>query len=116
MIDFPDSLDFGNVPVKYITEKPVIIRNLGDKTSKWNLKLPQGFDANKKEGVLEYGKNEQIVIQFYPIEARTYLNEAVLYYDNLEAFISIKGTAQNGNVYLSKQNIYMDESYIGLFT
>jgi hydrocephalus-inducing protein len=40
MIDFPDSLDFGNVPVKYITEKPVIIRNLGDKTSKWNLKLP----------------------------------------------------------------------------
>jgi len=40
MIDFPDSLDFGNVPVKYMTEKPVIIRNLGDKTSKWNLKLP----------------------------------------------------------------------------
>jgi hydrocephalus-inducing protein len=40
MIDFPDSLDFENVPVKYITEKPVIIRNLGEKTSKWMLKLP----------------------------------------------------------------------------
>lgn len=35
MIDFPDSLDFENVPVKYVTEKPVIIRNLGEKTSKW---------------------------------------------------------------------------------
>jgi len=58
MIDFPDSLDFGNVPVKYVTEKPVIIRNLGEKTSKWQLKLPQGFDSAKKEGVLEYGKNE----------------------------------------------------------
>jgi hydrocephalus-inducing protein len=62
MIDFPDVLDFGNCPVKYLTEKPVIIRNLGEKTTKWFLKLPNSFDANKKEGVLEYGKNEQIVI------------------------------------------------------
>lgn len=58
MIDFPDSLDFGNCPVKYATEKPVIIRNLGEKTTKWFLILPTGFDADKKEGVLEYGKNE----------------------------------------------------------
>ena len=34
-----------------MTEKPVIIRNLGEKTSKWFLKLPSGFDADKKEGV-----------------------------------------------------------------
>lgn len=38
MIDFPDSINFGNdCPVKYVTEKPVIIRNLGDKTTKWEL-------------------------------------------------------------------------------
>lgn len=29
MIDFPDVLDFANCPVKFKTEKPVIIRNLG---------------------------------------------------------------------------------------
>jgi len=58
MIDFPDALDFGNCPVKYITEKPVIIRNLGEKTTKWFLELPECFDADKKEGVLEFGRNE----------------------------------------------------------
>lgn len=63
MIDFPDTLDFGNCPVKYVTEKPVIIRNLGEKTTKWFVKLPTGFDANKKEGVLEFGRNEQIVVK-----------------------------------------------------
>jgi hydrocephalus-inducing protein len=63
MIEFPDELEFGNCPVKYVTEKPVIIRNLGEKTTKWFLRLPLGFDSNKKEGVLEYGKNEQIVIK-----------------------------------------------------
>lgn len=62
MIDFPDILDFGTCPVKYITEKPVIIRNLGEKTTKWFLKFPKGFDSDKKEGVLENGKNEQIVV------------------------------------------------------
>ena len=68
MIEFPDVLDFDNCPVKYVTEKPVIIRNLGEKTTKWFLNLPFGFDSNKKEGVLEYGKNEQIVIKFLKIK------------------------------------------------
>jgi hydrocephalus-inducing protein len=49
--------------------------------------LPQGFDADKKEGVLEYGRNEQIVVQFYPHEAKTYKSEAVLAYDKLEAYV-----------------------------
>jgi len=52
MIDFPDILDFGPCPVKFNTEKPVIIRNLGEKTTKWNLELPFGFTTNFKEGVL----------------------------------------------------------------
>lgn len=34
MIDFPDVIDFGHCPVKYMTEKPIIIRNLGEKTTK----------------------------------------------------------------------------------
>ncbi len=115
MIDFPDALDFENVPVKYVTEKPVIIRNLGEKTSKWQLTLPLGFDADKKEGVLEYGKNEQIVIKFYPTEAKVYKAEGVLMYDGLEAYIPMTGRAKNdGTVYLSKTYIQMDESYIGL--
>ena len=58
MIDFPDMLDFGSCPVKYLTEKPVIIRNLGEKTTKWFLKLPFGFTADKCEGMLESGATE----------------------------------------------------------
>ena len=35
VLDFPDQLDFGLVPVKYNNEKPVILRNIGEKTTKW---------------------------------------------------------------------------------
>jgi len=55
MLDFPDILDFGQVPVKHVTEKPVIIRNIGEKTTKWKIKVPSGFELSKKEGILEVG-------------------------------------------------------------
>jgi hydrocephalus-inducing protein len=55
IIDFPDVLDFGQVPVKYPSEKPVMVRNIGEKTTKWHLKVPQGFKVNKTEGILEVG-------------------------------------------------------------
>lgn len=35
MIEFPDKLDFGLVPVKFTAEKPVMMRNIGEKITKW---------------------------------------------------------------------------------
>ena len=115
MIDFPDSINFGkDCPVKYVTEKPVIIRNLGDKTTKWELILPEGFSADKKEGVLEFARSEQIILKFYPVQRDLYRSKALLRYDNMEATIPITGNAINGNVFLSKKLVKMGESYIGL--
>ena len=61
MIEFPDKLDFGMVPVKFKSEKPVMMRNIGEKTTKWQIKAPEGFSVNKKEGILEVGQSEQLV-------------------------------------------------------
>ena len=108
MIDFPDVLDFGNCPVKYYTEKPVIIRNLGEKTTKWSLELPSGFSTSQKEGVLECGRNEQIIVKFYPTEAKLYKTLGKLEYDKLQAFVEIVGSGQLSNVYLSKTFIPME--------
>ena len=47
MLDFPDTLDFALVPVKHVAEKPVMIRNIGEKTTKWHLKVPEGFQVDK---------------------------------------------------------------------
>lgn len=116
MIDFPDVLDFAHVPVKYCSEKAIVIRNIGEKTSRWFLKLPQPFDADKKEGVLENGKHEQIVIKFTPTESKEYNLEAIFSYDHLKAYVACTGKAHDGQVYLSKSHIQMDDAYIGLQT
>lgn len=56
MLDFPDTLDFGLVPVKYQTEKPVMIRNIGEKPTKWHITVPSNFKLDQHEGILEVGQ------------------------------------------------------------
>ena len=116
MIDFPDVLDFGQVPVKHNTEKPVMIRNVGEKTTKWKIKVPQGFKLSKNEGILQVGESEQLIFEFIPQESRIYKDEVILSYDNLEANIPIKGESHNDNVYLSKSHIHMDPTSITLYS
>jgi len=114
MLDFPDALDFGLVPVKHTAEKPVMIRNVGEKTTKWHVKVPNGFQINKSEGILEVGQSEQLVFSFVPQESRPYKDEVTLKYDLLEASIPIIGESHNDNVYLSKTHIHMEPTSITL--
>lgn len=116
MLEFPDSLDFGLVPVKFETEKAVMIRNIGEKTTKWQIHTPQGFKIDKTEGILEVGKSEQLNFAFVPQHARKVREELVLSYDNMEAIIPVVGEAHNDNVYLSKTHIHADATSITLFS
>lgn len=54
-LDFPNTVDFSLVPVKFDNEKPVMIRNVGEKTTKWQIKTPASFTVSKSEGILELG-------------------------------------------------------------
>jgi len=115
VLDFPDSLDFGRVPVKHEIKKPVVISNIGEKATKWQLSLPGTcFTANKMEGILEIGQSEQLVFQFCPQEARGYTEAMTLSYDGLDAEVSIKGESYEAEVYLSQQVLTMKATYIGL--
>ena len=43
-----------------------MVRNIGEKTTKWHIKIPNGFKVNKSEGILEVDQTEQLVFQFIP--------------------------------------------------
>lgn len=67
-------LDFARIPVKYNSEKPIMMRNVGEKATKWHISLPKNFSigGNKSEGILEVGSREQLVFRFTPQESRIY--------------------------------------------
>ena len=115
-IDFPDQLDFGLVPVKFNNEKPVILRNIGEKITKWSITTPESFTVNKSEGILQVGQTEQLIFNFKASEARKYSEELVLSYDGLTKVVETCGEAHNDNVYLSKSHVTAEPTSITLFS
>lgn len=115
MISFPDVINFGVCPVKHPTDKPVVIRNIGEKSAKWVLTVPPPFYTERSEGFLEIGQVDQVNLSFLPQESRVFQEEMILSYDSLEAYVPIIGEANNdSNVYLSKTFINLKQTYITL--
>ena len=90
------------------------MHNYGEKITKWELLLPDDFNTSKSEGVLESNSSEQILIRFYPKERKEYSKHAILKYDNEEAFVNLIGKAINGNVFLSRDSVQLEGTYISL--
>ena len=89
-IEYTDYIDFGEVPVKYKIEKPFIIRNVGEKITKWMLKcMSYSVTISKKEGILDIGKNEQIICTFCPEKEKNYKEKMILTYDETDHIINI---------------------------
>ena len=93
-----------------------MVRNIGEKTTKWHVKVPNGFKLNKTEGILDVGQSEQLVFEFTPQEARAYRDNLILTYDKVEAQVPIMGDGHNDNVYLSKAHIHMEPTSISLYS
>lgn len=115
LLEFPDSINFGSkAPVKYTSEKAVILHNRGDKTCKWEIKMPEHFSVSVSEGCLEANSTQQILVRFFPIKNKTYKSYGRLIYDEDEAEFELTGTAISGEVHLSQDRIVVEETYISL--
>ena len=116
-IEYTDYIDFGEVPVKYKIEKPFIIRNVGEKITKWMLKcLSNSVTISKKEGILDIGKNEQIICTFCPEKEKNYKEKMILTYDETDHVINIFGKSKNDAVDISPKILEMEPAYITLHT
>ena len=116
-LEFTDFIDFGEVPVKYKIEKPFILRNVGEKITKWMLKcVSSSVTISKKEGILDIGKNEQIICTFCPEKEKNYKESMILSYDETDHVINIFGKSKNDAVDISPKILEMEPAYITLHT
>ena len=116
-IEYTDYIDFGEVPVKYKIEKPFIIRNVGEKITNWMLKcMSNSVTISKKEGILDIGKNEQIICTFCPEKEKNYKEKMILTYDEADHIINIFGKSKNDAVDISPKILEMEPAYITLHT
>lgn len=105
VLDFPDVVDFGVTTVRYETERTVLIRNVGDRPSKFLLKTSPPFGVSVHDGYLDVGAAMQVDILFKPDRVERYERDLVLRYgDGVEAYVQLKGAAQNAAIGFSHRD------------
>ncbi|CAF0787663.1 unnamed protein product [Brachionus calyciflorus] len=119
ILDFPDEINFyfseseSVCPVRYVKERTLCVRNIGNKDAKFSLKCDEPFSVVPDHGILPIGENMQVNVYFNPQKCGEYKKELSINYDSSETiFAQLYGSAQDVNVRLDKNSIHIGETYI----
>jgi hydrocephalus-inducing protein len=126
LLDVPDAIDFGSeCPVRYESEKTVLMRNVGDKPTRFYFKCPAPYTVSVSEGYLDVNSTMQVQVYFKPDRInQPYNRDLMLVYGssdkedckNIEAAIKLTGAARNADVQFSSRNLNMQDTYIALIS
>ncbi len=114
-LDFPDQLALGTSPVKHEASHTFLVRNVGEKPTKFTLSATEPFGVYPRHGFAGPDSSVQVTVLFTPPEARAYDGELTLEYESGQvAYVQLSGAAENVNVHLSSQIMELDPAYISL--
>lgn len=117
LLDFPDVVDFGReAVVGHDSEKTVLVRNVGDRATKFVLRASPPFTVIAPVDSLAEGASCQVQIRFTPERAEEYESELQLKYGGMEATVLLRGEAVNSDVSLSHSLLTIDDTFVGLET
>ncbi|XP_027488776.1 hydrocephalus-inducing protein homolog, partial [Corapipo altera] len=81
VLDFPDQLDFSVCPVKYSTEKTLMVRNLGNREARYQISTQSPFSVTPTMGTLGIGDILQVTVEFHPLQTGDHSGSLVVHYD-----------------------------------
>jgi len=92
-----------------------MIKNIGDKATKYLLRTNPPFNIDQKEGFLELGGSTLFTISFLPTKIKNFNEILNVDLENGQTKqINLYGESHNENVYLSKSYIKMENTYMSL--
>eukprot|EP00929_Paragymnodinium_shiwhaense_P007666 TRINITY_DN111574_c0_g1_i1.p1 TRINITY_DN111574_c0_g1~~TRINITY_DN111574_c0_g1_i1.p1 ORF type:complete len:5027 (+),score=1455.52 TRINITY_DN111574_c0_g1_i1:94-15081(+) len=117
LLDFPDVIDFGNeCVVGHTAERTVLVRNLGDRPTKFALQTSPPFTVVVPVDTLKENASCQVQVRFTPERAEVYEMDLNLKYGGMEATTLVCGSASNADVSMSHALLVIDDTYVGLET
>nr|XP_012627881.1 hydrocephalus-inducing protein homolog isoform X3 [Microcebus murinus] len=115
ILDFPDKLNFSTCPVKYSTQKILLVRNIGKRDAVFHIKTHRPFSVEPPVGTLNVGESMQLEVGFEPQSVGNHSARLVLCYDTGEkVFVSLYGAAIDMNIRLDKNSLIIEKTYITL--
>jgi len=80
IISLSGNLAFGDVTVNETEQRTLVIKNSGNALMAISdMEIPEGFSADWVNGVIEGGKEKQVIITFTPAEVKSYSGSITLY-------------------------------------
>ncbi|XP_067327017.1 hydrocephalus-inducing protein homolog [Anolis sagrei] len=115
ILDFPDQINFSTCPVKYNTQKTLLVRNIGNREARYQITTQRPFSAEPSIGTLGIRETAQFTIDFQPEKSGNHCQDLVVHYDTGEdVHVGLYGAAADVNLRLDKNSLTVEKTYITL--
>ncbi|NWV85221.1 HYDIN protein, partial [Dasyornis broadbenti] len=115
ILDFPDQLDFSVCPVKYSTQKTLLVCNIGNRAAYYRISTQSPFSVIPTMGTLDVGNAMQVTLEFQPLKTGDYSSSLVVHYDTGEdTHTSLHGIAVDEHIRLDRNSVTVEKTYITL--
>ncbi|XP_037230771.1 hydrocephalus-inducing protein homolog [Falco rusticolus] len=115
ILDFPDQVNFSACPVKYSTQKTLLVRNIGNGAARYCISTQSPFSVDPSAGTLGIGDAVQVTVDFHPQKTGDYSGSLTVHYDTGEdTHTSLHGAAEDVNIRLDRNSLAVGKTYITL--
>ncbi|NXA71691.1 HYDIN protein, partial [Thryothorus ludovicianus] len=114
ILDIPDQLDFSECPVKYTTQKTLLIQNVGNLEAHYQLSTQSPFSVVPAMGTLGPGDTVQVTVGFHPLTLGDHSGSLVVFNntDEKSSHINLRGEAVDVNIGLSTNSVEIEKTFI----
>ncbi|XP_062355739.1 hydrocephalus-inducing protein homolog [Cinclus cinclus] len=113
ILDFPDQLDFSECPVKYSSQKTLLVRNVGNVEAHYQLSTQSPFCVIPDRGTLAAGDTMQVTVGFHPLTVGDHSGSLVVCCNTGECICTnLHGEAVDVNVGLSANSVKVENTFI----
>ncbi|NWT02943.1 HYDIN protein, partial [Mionectes macconnelli] len=114
VLDFPDQLDFSVCPVKYSTQKTLMVRNLGNRDARYQISTQSPFSVIPTMGTLGIGDTLQVTVEFHPLQTGDHSKTPLCFVPGEDTHTSLRGSAVNVHIRLERNSVTVEQTYITL--
>uniref|UniRef100_U3JZ08 HYDIN/VesB/CFA65-like Ig-like domain-containing protein n=1 Tax=Ficedula albicollis TaxID=59894 RepID=U3JZ08_FICAL len=111
ILEFPDQLDFSECPVKYSTQKTVLLRNVGNLEAQFQLSTQSPFFVVPASGTLGAGDTMQVTVGFHPLTIGDHSGSLAVCCNTGECW-ALHGAQDNVAVELSTNSMKVGKTFI----
>uniref|UniRef100_A0A8V5GBQ2 HYDIN/VesB/CFA65-like Ig-like domain-containing protein n=1 Tax=Melopsittacus undulatus TaxID=13146 RepID=A0A8V5GBQ2_MELUD len=80
-LDFPEQLNFSECPVRFSTQKTLLVHNVGKREACYSITTVSPFSVDPSIGTLGVGEAMQVTVEFHPPKTGVYTSPMIVHYD-----------------------------------